>query len=459
MYLFDPDDSRPIHFMGIGGAGMSALALIAERRGVAVTGCDSDGAGASSRDLTSVGFHVGHDSSHIDGVRAVVFTAAIKPDHPELEAARESGVPVFRRAEALQSLVERGSVVGISGTHGKTTTTAMATDILAKAGLDPTGIGGGRVDEWQGNARAGGMKLYVVEADEYDQSFLLLRPKIAVVNSVEGDHMECYGTMERLEAAFVEFANCADRVIVGGDDPGAMRVARQLSTKVWTVGVGTACDFQISVLERTSERSVAVLDSPVAAAQRFELTVPGLHNIRNAASAMAVAAAMDVDLEQASASLAAFKGVGRRFEIVGEYDGVTVVDDYAHHSTEVIATLGAARQRFPESRLIAVFQPHLYSRTESLASALGLALSTADVVIVSDIYAAREKPIPGVSGKMVADAVVDAGGVCHWIPELSSVSDFLGGFVKQGDCVITLGAGDITNVGRALHETRSGATV
>src|SRR6059036_1586104 len=237
MTLFRTGDPRPIHLMGIAGAGMSALALIARHRGVAITGCDSDTSGAGVADLTALGIRVwqGHDPSHVDGARAVVVTAAVPREHPELQRARALDLPVVRRADALGDLVSgegggKSNLVAVAGTHGKTTTTVMVTEALTAAGRNPTGLAGGRVAEWGGNARLGGDQLFVVEADEYDKAFLSLRPTIAVVNNVEADHLECYGSIEALEAAFAEFASRAQRVIIGADDVGADRVALQLET-------------------------------------------------------------------------------------------------------------------------------------------------------------------------------------------------------------------------------------
>ncbi|MEE8251601.1 MAG: UDP-N-acetylmuramate--L-alanine ligase [Gemmatimonadales bacterium] len=456
MYLFDPDDSRPIHFMGIGGAGMGALALITQHRGVVVTGCDVDPGAVRDVDLAGAGLLEGHDPRHVKGARAVIHTSAVQPDHPELIAARESGLPVLRRAEALQAVVEGGTVVAVSGTHGKTTTTVMITDLFAAAGRDPTGIVGGRVAKWRGNARSGGSALYVVEADEYDRSFLALSPTVAVVNNVEADHLECYGSLELMEDAFVEFADRADRAIVGADDPGAKKIASRLSAPVWSVGFDEGADFRVSEVIRVAEKSSATLHSPDGGEYRLELSVPGLHNIRNAATSIAAVAALDVDIGSACSAVTAFTGVTRRFEILGTRAGVTVVDDYAHHPTEVAAAIDAARQRFPNSRLITVFQPHLYSRTQAMGAELGNALTDADVVVVTDIYGAREKPIAGVSGRMVSDVVVQAGTECHWVPQANKLARFLSDFVDGGDTVLTLGAGDITRIGRELLVGLSG---
>ena len=458
MTLFATVDSRPIHFMGIAGTGMSGLALLARRQGVAITGCDNDPSGAA--DLAAIGVEIwrGHDPGHVAGARALVVTAAIPGDHPELERARALGVPVVRRADALSQAVAGGTVVAVAGTHGKTTTTVMVTEALAAAGRDPTGLAGGRVARWGGNARvgaaeAGGGGLYVVEADEFDRAFLSLTPSVAVVNNVEADHLECYdGSVAALEDAFVQFAGPARRVIVGADDPGAARVAARLAAPVWRVGTAVGVDVRIAQPAFTERGSTARIELPGGRAVTLQLAVPGLHNVRNAAAALAVAHELGADLERALAALATFSGVGRRFERVGEAHGVTVVDDYAHHPTEVQATLAAARQAFPERRVVAVFQPHLFSRTALHGDALGRALAAADVVVVAPIYAAREQPLPGVSADVVARGAARAGATTVAVRERAGVAEQVAATVRAGDVVFTLGAGDITRVGPELLE-------
>ncbi|HEY7028791.1 MAG TPA: UDP-N-acetylmuramate--L-alanine ligase [Gemmatimonadales bacterium] len=452
MDLFDPSNPRPVHFMGIGGAGMSALALVARRRGVSVTGCDPDPSGAA--DVAALGADVftGHDPKHVEGARAVVVTAAVAPDHPELARAHALGVPVVPRKKALADLVQGGTVVGISGTHGKSTTTVMTTEALTAAGLAPTGIAGGRVNEWGGNAKPGGDRLFVVESDEYDQAFLALTPSVAVVNNVEADHLECYGSLEALEQAFVTFAGRAGRVLIGADDEGAGRVAAQLPReRVWRFGLGTA-DLRLSAIEQSPTGSRASLSLPDRPAVTLRLQVPGVHNLRNAAAAVGVVVALGGKLEPALEALARYRGLGRRFERLGEVRGIAVVDDYAHHPSELEATLAAARQAFPGRRLLAVFQPHLYSRTAQHGVAMGRALAAADLVIVTSIYPAREQPIPGVTAASVADAARDAGARVIYEPDRGRVGERIHEIVREGDVVITLGAGDITRVGRELAQ-------
>jgi len=450
MTLFVPGDPRPVHFMGIGGAGMAALALIARHRGVAITGCDTDVSGAA--DLAALGVDVqeGHGPGHVTGARAVVVTAAVPSHHAELERARAEGVPVVRRADALGSLVAGGTVVGVAGTHGKTTTTVMTTEVLAAAGADPTGLAGGRVGQWGGNARLGGSTLFVVEADEYDRAFLSLAPAVAVVNNVEADHLECYGSVAVLEEAFRTFATRARQVIVGGDDPGAGRVAAGVATPVWRVGLAADAEVRIAnpVLDATESRARVHL--PGGQAVDVRLRLPGLHNLRNAAAALAVASALEVDVAAGAAALAEFGGVARRFEQVGEAAGIVVVDDYAHHPSEVGATLAAARQAFPTRRVVAVFQPHLYSRTAQHGAALGAALAAADLVIVAPIYAAREAPQPGVTSALVVTAAKAAGATAVAVGERATLTERVAHEVRAGDVVLTLGAGDVTRVGPEL---------
>lgn len=460
MPLFAPDDPRPVHFVGIAGAGMSALALIARRRGVAVTGCDTDLGGAADVAQAGAQLWQGHDPEHVVGARAVVYTAAVAPQHPELVAARARDIPVVRRAEALHQLVGGGEVVAVAGTHGKTTTTVMTTEALAAAGRNPTGIAGGRVATWGGNARIDGERLFVVEADEYDRAFLALQPAIALVNNVEVDHLECYdGSVAALEAAFAEFAGRSRRALFGADDAGATRVARQVSVERWMVGTGSGADLRITGVQRDRFGSRASLVLPDGRKVDLKLQVPGLHNVRNAAMAVGAVLALGADVGPALAALGKFTGVGRRFEAVGSARGVTIVDDYAHHPSEVVATLAAARQRFPDARLVAVFQPHLYSRTQLQGEALGVALAAADRVVVTEIYPARETPIPGVSGRAVAEAAKRAGARVEWVPERAALAGVLAGSVADGDVVLTLGAGDITRVGRELLERLAGAAV
>jgi len=349
-------------------------------------------------------------------------------------------------------------VVAVAGTHGKTTTTVMVTEALAAAGRNPTGLAGGRVARWGGNARLGGSALYVVEADEYDRAFLSLAPTVAVVNNVEADHLECYGgSVAALEQAFAEFAGRARRVIAGADDAGAMRVAAALETPVWRVGLAADADVRIVTPELAERGSAARIELPNGGAVRLALQVPGLHNLRNATAALAAALELGVDLERCVTALERFSGVARRFERVGEARGVMIVDDYAHHPTEVLATLAAARQTFPRRRVVAVFQPHLFSRTALHGEALGRALASADVVVVAPIYGAREQPLPGVTADLVAQGAARAGAATVAVRDRAALVDSVAERLRPGDVVFTLGAGDVTRVGPELLRQLGGA--
>lgn len=457
MALFNPSDKRTVHFMGIGGAGMSALALIACRRGVAVSGCDTDPTGAA--DLAGLGVRIaqGHDPSHMSGVRAIVVTAAVAAGHPELERARELGLPIVPRKVALAELIEGARAVAISGTHGKTTTTVMATEALTAAGLNPTGIAGGRVSTWGGNARVAGDELFVVEADEFDKAFLTLYPTVAVVNNVEPDHLECYGSMAALEDAFAEFAGRARIAIINADDAGARRIGERVGTTVRRFGCAADADIRIGKVVQQADSTEARISWADGRAMQLRLKVPGLHNLRNAVAALATVDALGGQLEPAALALGHFTGVGRRFERLGEFGGVAVVDDYAHHPSELAATLSAARQAFPGRRLVAVFQPHLYSRTAAHGQAMGEALAAADVVFVTEIYPAREQPIAGVSGRQVAAAAAKAGADTRFEATRAEVGRNVFQELRAGDVVLTLGAGDITRVAPELVRWLSAA--
>ncbi len=436
---------------------MSALALIACRRGVSVSGCDTDPGGAT--DLAALGVPVlkGHDPAHLADARAVVVTAAVRPDHPELERARQLGVPIVPRKVALAELIAGARSVGVSGTHGKTTTTVMTTEALAAAGLNPTGIAGGRVSSWGGNARVASDDLFVVEADEYDKAFLTLYPTVAIVNNVEPDHLECYGSMAALESAFVEFAGRGRIAIINADDPGAQQVASRVLTGVRRFGCAPDADIRISGVVQQADSTLARIQWKDGRSVSLRLKVPGLHNLRNAVAALGAVDALGGALEPAAAALADFQGVGRRFERLGEFGGVAVVDDYAHHPSELAATLSAARQAFPGRRLVAVFQPHLYSRTAAHGQAMGEALAVADLVFVTEIYPAREQPIAGVSGQQVADAAERAGADTRFQPTRADVGKNVYQELRPGDVVLTLGAGDITRVAPELVRWLSAA--
>jgi UDP-N-acetylmuramate--alanine ligase len=458
MPLIDPADRRPVHFIGIAGAGMSALAELFVQRGVVVTGCDA--AGDATGDLARLGISVAkaHDPAHMVGVRAAVVTSAMSRDHPELERARSLGIPVIRRAEALAEAVTGGVLVAIAGTHGKTTTTVLTTEALAAAGRDPTGVVGGRVGSWGGNLRLGGTAVHVVEADEYDRSFLALDPTVAVVTNVEADHLDIYTDLADIRSAFTQFLRPARWVILCADDAGANTLPAPSTAEV--VRYGTASpDARLVAHDVRLTASGSMFDvvydgdslGPLA------LQVPGLHNVRNALAAVAVGIVTGATVDGMRPGLERFTGVERRFQRLGDAAGVTVIDDYAHHPTEIRATLDAARASFPRRRIVAAFQPHLYSRTRDFAAEFGSALSAADLVFLTGIYPARERPIAGVTSDLISAAATRAGRPVTWQGERAALVPALTEAVRAGDVVLTLGAGDITRAGPELLLALSGS--
>jgi UDP-N-acetylmuramate--alanine ligase len=453
MALFSPSpsDPRPIHFMGAAGAGMSALAELLVRRGVGVTGCDATPSSARDLERSGVPVWAGHDPAHVEGARAVVVTSAVRADHPELERARVLGIPVIRRAEALAAAVAGGELVAVAGTHGKTTTTVMTTEALTAAGLEPTGVAGGRVAAWDGNLSRGSDRLFVVEADEYDRSFLALVPTIAVVTNIEADHLDIYRDLADIRGAFAQFIAPARAVVVCADDEGARTLPMPNSAEVIRYGIGSSDARLIARevrLEAAGSAFLAVYDGDVLGEVR--LRVPGRHNVLNALAAIGSGLALGAPPALLAEGLAAFSGVERRFQRIGEARGVTIVDDYAHHPTEIRATLAAARLAFPGRRLLVAFQPHLYTRTRDFAREFGAALSAADVIFLTEIYPAREEPIDGVSAELIERAAREAGGVLAWRGPRPELVPALERTVREGDVVLTVGAGDITRTGPEL---------
>ena len=455
MPLLDSADPRPVHFVGIAGAGMSALAELFVRRGVTVTGCDANPSGVD--DLRRLGIVVGpHDPAHVQGARALVVTSAMPKDHPELQRARECGVPVIRRAEALGEVTRGRELVGIAGTHGKTTTTVMTTQALAAAGRDPTALVGGRVPEWSGNLRAGSDRLYVAEADEYDRSFLALTPTVAVVTNIEADHLDIYhGGLADIRAAFAQFVAPARTVVLCAEDAGAASMRLPTGSEVirYAVADGAgAPDARLVARDVTHDsrgtRYLADWDGESLGA--VSLGVPGRHNILNSLAALGAGLALGSPGAELLRGLAEFRGVERRFQRVGEARGVSILDDYAHHPTEITATLAAARGAFPKRRLVAAFQPHLFSRTRDFAREFATALAAADALYLTEIYPSREQPIAGVTSSLIEEHLARAGGRLAWRGDRRGLAAAIAAGAREGDVVVFMGAGDITRSGPEL---------
>ncbi len=432
---------------------MSALAELFVRRGVAVSGCDLSAEGSSDLLRHGIVIATAHDPSHVTGARALVVTSALAADHPEVARARAIGLPIIRRAEALGEVTSGSGreLVAIAGTHGKSTTTAMTAFALAAAGRDPTALVGARVSQWGGNLRPGGDRLYVAEADEYDRSFLALSPTVAVVTNVEADHLDVYADLADIRRAFAQFVRGARSVVVCADDLGATALAMPATSEVVRYGVQSADARLVARDQRpTADGSAFVVEFDGERLGSVALRVPGAHNVLNALAALGAGIVLGAPFADLVRGIADFSGTERRFERLGEVGGVTVIDDYAHHPTEITATVSAARASFPGRRLLVAFQPHLFSRTRDFARDFARALSTADVVYLTEIYAARETPIAGVS----SDLIVDALGAEHrrlaWRGDRAALADALASDVRAGDVVITMGAGDITKTGPEL---------
>jgi UDP-N-acetylmuramate--alanine ligase len=443
----------PVHFVGIAGAGMRALAELLARRGVQVTGCDANP--GSTDDLAELGIEVitGHNPDHVEGAREVIVTSAMPKDHPEIVRARELGIPIARRAEALGQAVAGGKLVGIAGTHGKTTTTVMTTAALAAAGLRPTGLAGGRVAEWKGNLHYESDELFVVEADEYDRSFLTLSPTIAVVTNVEADHLDIYRDLDDITSTFSRFVRDAAVVVLCADDQGASSLDLPASAEVVRYGLKSPHARLIAGdIRSTGHATTFAVSYDGRPLGEVALRVPGHHNVQNALAAIGAGFALGVSLDAMRDGLLQFGGVERRFQRLCDVAGVTIVDDYAHHPTEISATLQAARASYPDRRVVAAFQPHLFSRTRDFADAFGQALAKADSVFLAEIYPAREKPIAGITSDLVAAALARAGRKVAWQGPRTELASALCAFVRDGDVVITIGAGDITRTGPELRQ-------
>ena len=456
--------TRRVHLVGIGGIGMSGIAELLANLGYAVSGSDARASDVTER-LTRLGVRVeiGHDAANVGDADVVVFSSAISAGNPELADARRRHVPVIARAEMLAELMRLKVGIAIAGAHGKTTTTSMVALVLELAGLDPTAVIGGRLSAFGSNARLGRGDYMVAEADESDRSFLKLSPTVAVVTNIDCEHMDTYGSFERIVEAFVEFAGKVPfygAVVACADDPSVNAMLRQISRRTITYGFAESADVcgDTPVTDGRSGRCRVryhVRGLPGGAGRgELSLQVPGRHNLLNALAAAAVGLELGLPFDQISHALAEFRGVERRYQLRGQVADVTVVDDYGHHPTEVAAVLRAARDGQP-SRLIAVFQPHRYTRTRDLLDDFGPALALADLVVLTDIYAAGEDPIAGVTLEALAAAVRRDAPNLHLVPSLTDVAPFVARLTQPGDLVVTLGAGSIGAVGdRLLSELR-----
>jgi len=429
---------------------MSGLAEILLELGHTVTGSDREKSELTDY-LENKGavIHEGHAASHLGIVDYLVYSSAVPMDNPELEKAREKKIPLIRRAEMLGQLFNRKFGIGIAGTHGKTTTTSMLGSVLIQAELDPTIIVGGKLQNLMTNARLGKSQYLIAEADEYDRSFLALYPRLAVITSLEADHLDIYKDLDDLKSTFVKYANQVPfdgTVILCVDDEQLLDIKSAIHRTVMTYGISENADLRAENIEFDADRTCCNVAHKNVQLGEIEIHAPGVHNIKNALATVAVGLELEIPFELIKNGLAAYKGVGRRFEIIGEAKNILVVDDYAHHPTEVEATIKAALAGW-KRRVIAVFQPHLYSRTSDFYREFAEALSLADLGVVTDVYPAREEPVQGISGKMISDVMTNKNIYFEDKTKLASELQLL---VKSGDLVLFLGAGDIWKYSREL---------
>jgi UDP-N-acetylmuramate--alanine ligase len=443
---------RP-HFIGIGGAGMSGIAKILAQRGAQVAGSDAKES-ATAEALRALGatVHIGHAAGHLaDDATCVVVSSAIRADNPELARAAELGIPVVHRSDALARLMDGLRPIAVAGTHGKTTTTSMLAVSLSTLGLNPSYAIGGDLDAPGSNALHGEGEIFVAEADESDRSFHKYAPEVAIVLNVELDHHANYASMDEIYESFETFA---DKIVPGGtlvitaDHEGARELTRRLSDDVKVVTYGESEDADVRVLSVVaqglkSEVTVELDGSPLT----FTVSVPGRHYAHNAVAALAAGAALGIPAAELAPAIASYTGVKRRLQLKGEAAGVQVIDSYAHHPTEMTADLEAMRAAAGDARILVVFQPHLFSRTQELGKEMGESLALADASVVLDIYPAREDPIPGVTSELIIEAARAAGADVTPASDKADVPAVVAGMAKPGDLVLTMGAGDVTDLG------------
>lgn len=445
----------PVHLVGIGGAGMSGIARLLLSRGVQVTGSDAKESPVLD-ELRRLGarISVGHEAGNVRGAARVVYTAAVKVDNPELEEARRLGIDLLSRAAMLGELMDSAASIAIAGTHGKTTTTGMIAAIFEAAGADPTVLIGGDLPAFGGNARVGQSPFFIAETCEAFRSFLEIRPLVAVITNVEADHLDTYGSLDGVIEGFGQFVSQirpTGAAILCWDDANIRRLLPYLSCRQLRYGLEDGAELSAVDLdlERPAPRFQPRWRGGLLG--EFELGVPGRHNVLNALAALGVALEVGLPLDAVKEGLRQFRGVGRRFEYLGEAGGILVVDDYAHHPSELVATLSAARQALRRP-ITAVFQPHLFSRTQQLMSEFAASFRQADRVILCDIYPAREAPIPGVTSEALAAAIRERepNKEVLYVTPKERVVEMLADVLRPGEAVLTLGAGDIREVGEAL---------
>ena len=445
-----------IHFIGVGGAGMSGLAEVLLNMGYQVSGSDLKGTDVTDRLVTLGGrVFLGHAGSNVEGAQVVVYSSAVRPDNPELVRARANGIPVIPRADMLAELMRMKYGVAVGGSHGKTTTTSMVAAVLQRGGLDPTIVVGGRLKTLGANAQLGHGRFLVAEADESDGSFLRLAPAVTVITNIDREHLDHYKDLDDVRQAFVYFANRVPFygvAVLCADDDNVRAILPKVTKRSILYGTRAEAEIRGTGLELLAHGSRFRVEAAGERIGAIELRVPGRHNALNALAAVAVGLELEIAFEHIVESLAAFRGVGRRFELRGEAAGVRVVDDYGHHPTEIAATLAAAKGS-GAGRVLVVFQPHRYTRTASLREEFGRCFGDADFVWVMDVYAAGEPPIAGVSGATVVESAHAHGAQhVHYTPTFAEAVEAALHEARAGDVLLTMGAGDVSKLGEILLE-------
>ncbi len=449
---------RQVHMVGIGGIGMSSIAEVLLNRGYTVTGSDLETSDVTAR-LQEQGatIYEGHAAEQIGDADVVVYSSAINPEkNPETQEAERRRISLIPRAEMLGELIRMKYGVGVAGTHGKTTTTSMAGLVVAEGGFDPTVIVGGKVTAFGSNAITGEGDVIVIEADEYDRTFLRLTPSVAVITSIEEDHLDIYDDLDDIQAAFTQYANSVPffgAAVLCLDDPNVQAIVGDIERRIITYGTTRQAEVRAENIQRDG------LDTRFDVLARDErlgtitLHVPGMHNVRNALAAVAVGLELEIGFDQIREGLAGFAGVRRRFEKIGEGRDVMVLDDYAHHPTEIRATLDAASQGYPDRRIVAVFQPHLYSRTRDFLDDFARSFFNTDQLVLTDIYGSREEPIADITGERLADRAEQFGHrAVHYVPDKTELPGYLLDLTEPGDVVLMLGAGDIWRYSRTFAD-------
>ena len=439
---------KKLHFVGIGGIGMSGIAELLLNQGFKITGSDiNDSKVIQNLKEKGADIYKGHDTTYLTDADVLVYSSAVNKDNPEIIAAIEKNIPIIRRAEMLGELIAlKETSIGVAGTHGKTSTSSMIGAMLSQAKLDPTLVVGGLVRNINTNSLLGEGDIIVVEADEFDRSFLSLQPTIGIITNIELEHTDCYEDLYDLQNAFTQFANASPfygAVIIGNQSPAAAEIIPNIKRPIITFGLTKKSDFYANdIIHNKSETTFTVFYRGNNLGV-IHLQVPGEHNVLNALASIALGIEMNIPFHDIAAGLESYKGVRRRFDIKGEENGVMVVDDYAHHPTEVRVTLNSARNGW-NRRILAVFQPHLYSRTKAFYQEFAIALMEADILVITDVFPAREKPIEGITGKMVADFAKKSGHKnIFYLENLENLEKKLDNLCQPNDMVITIGAGNI----------------